>query len=113
MGMKLFVLLGVLICGGPLVAQQVLTDNDVAKMIQAGVAPDIVLKLIAESPVQFVFQADHLIALKKAGVPDDVVRAMAARSSEAPSIRYIRFSSEVQVVPAKHGGRIWTRLKIW
>jgi len=113
MSMKLFVLIAVMVGAEGLMAQQILTDNDVVKMVQAGVAQDVILKLIAESPVLFGLQADHVIAWKKAGVPDDVARAMVARQSDAPSIQYVHFSSEVRVIPAKRSRRRWTRLKIW
>lgn len=111
--MKLFVLLAVMIGAEGLMAQQILTDNDVVKMVEAGVAQDVILKLIAQSPVLFVVQADHIIAWTRAGVPDDVVRAMVARQNDAPLIQYIHFSSEARVIPAKRGRRRWTRLKIW
>ena len=116
MGMKLAVLAVGMICAEAMVAQQVLTDNDVVQMVHAGVAQDIILQLIAESPVQFGLQPDQLIGLKRAGVPDDLVRAMAARGREVRSIRYVPFSSEARVVPAKRPKskrRSWARLKIW
>lgn len=94
-------------------AQQILTDTDVVRMVQARVAPDIILKLIAESPVQFGLRPDHVIAWKNAGVPDDVMRAMVVRGREAPSLQYVHFSSEVRVMPAKRSRRGLARLKIW
>ena len=111
--MKRVVLIAVMIGAEGLMAQQILTDTDVVKMVQAGVAQDIILKLIAESPAQFGLQPDHLIACKKAGVPDDVMRAMVVRSRDGSSIKYVHFSSEVRVAPAKHSRRGLARLKIW
>jgi hypothetical protein len=113
MSMKLLALLAVMLGADALLAQQILTDIDVIKMLQAGVAQDVILKLIAESPVQFTLQADHVVAWKRAGVPDDVARAMVARQSEAALIQYTHFSSEVRVIPVKRGRRLWTRIKIW
>ena len=116
MSMKFAVLAVGMICAEGVVAQQVLTDNDVVKMVEARVAQDIILQLIAESPVQFGLQPDQLIGLKRAGVPDDVVRAMAARGREVRSIRYVPFSAEARVIPAKRlksNRRSWARLKIW
>ena len=116
LSMKLAALVMGLICAEGLIADQALTDHDVVRMVHAGVAQDILLQLIADSPVQFGLQPDQLIGLKRAGVPDDVVRAMAAREREVRSIRYVPFSSEVRVVPAKRAKskrRSWTRLKIW
>ncbi|HLM97734.1 MAG TPA: hypothetical protein VK335_00530 [Bryobacteraceae bacterium] len=111
--MKLFVLIAVMGGAEGLMAQQILTDTDVVKMVQAGVAQDIILKLIGQSPVLFGLQADHVIAWKRAGVPDDLARAMMARQSDAPRIQYVHFSSEVRVIPAKRSRKPWARLKIW
>jgi hypothetical protein len=111
MGMKLFVLLAGLVGTQVLTAQQVLTDSDIARMVGAGIAQDIILKMIAESPVEFRLQPERIIALKKAGVPDDMVRAMMTHDRQAPSVRYIHFSSEVRTASAKKKGL--GRLKIW
>lgn len=113
MSMKSFFPIAVIMGIEGLMAQQILTDAEVVKMAQAGVAQDIILKLIAESPVQFGLQADHVIAWKNAGVPDEVMRAMVTRGRETPLIRYTHFSSEVRVIPAKHGKKGLARLKIW
>jgi hypothetical protein len=98
--MKLPILALVLFCGAAVGGQQqVLTNDDVAKMAQAGIAQDIIMKTIGTSVVQFQLGPDHLIALKKAGVSDDIVRAMtAARNAEKPTLRLVRFSSEEQAV---------------
>jgi len=113
MSMKFLALITVMLGAQGLTAQQILTDNDVMKMVQAGVAEDVILKLIAESPVQFTLQADHVIAWKKAGVSDGVARAMVSRQHEAPLIQYAHFSSEVRVIPAQRRRRLWTRIKMW
>lgn len=111
MSMKLLVLLTVLVGAEVLTAQQLLTDSDITRMVGAGVAQDIVLKMIAESPVAFRLEPDRLIALKKAGVPDEIVRAMMAHDSQIPAVHYIPFSSEVRTGPTKKKGL--ARLKIW
>ena len=113
MSMKRVVLIIVMMGIEGLMAQAILTDADVVKMVQAGVAQDVILKLIAESPVQFGLQADHVIAWKNAGVSDAVMRAMVARGRETPMIRYKHFSSEVSVIPASRGKKGLARLKIW
>jgi len=110
---ELVLFLTIALGGEGLEAQQVLTDNDVVKMVQAGVAQDIVLKLIAESPVQFGLQPDRIIQWKQAGIPDDVVRAMMARRADGRLIRYVHFSSEVRVIPPKSSRRGLARLEIW
>lgn len=111
--MKRIVLIALMMGADGLMALQILTDNDVVRMVQAGVAQDLILKLIAESPAQFGLQPEHVIAWKKAGVPDDVARAMLVRNRDGSSIQYVRFSSEVRVVPAKRSRKKLARLKIW
>jgi len=96
-----------------LAAQQVLTDYDVVKMVQAGVAQDIILKLIAQSPVPLECPPDRLIAWKQLGVPDEITRAMVDRRNGGASIRYVHFSSEARVIPAKSSRGGLARLKIW
>jgi hypothetical protein len=79
--MKLSVLALTLFCAAALAGQQALSIDDVTKMVQAGVAQDLILKTIAEPGVRFQLNPDQLITLKRAGVPDDVVRAMMAGQS--------------------------------
>lgn len=92
-------------------AQQTLSDSEIARMVHAGVAQDIIVKMIAESPVVFRLDPDRLVALKTAGVPDDVVRAMMAHDSRAPWVYYVPFSSEVRTTSAKKKGL--GHLKFW
>ena len=94
-----------------LAAQQMLTDTDVIRMVQAGVAPDLIVKLIETSASRFAAGPDQLIGWKKAGIPDSVMRSMLARAANSPMLQYVHFSSEVRVIP-KRGGHRWLRLKI-
>jgi hypothetical protein len=63
----------------PLVAEERLTNNDIIQMVQAGVAEDLIVGTIKEAMPGYSFMPVHLVVLKKAGVSDEVVRAMAAR----------------------------------
>jgi hypothetical protein len=88
----------VVFCGAVLGGQRALTIDDVTKMVQAGVAKDLILKTIAESPVPFQLNPDQLIALKRTGVPDDIVRAMmpGGHSDAKKAFHITRFSSQEQ-----------------
>jgi hypothetical protein len=67
----------------PAFSQDTLTNASIVKMVQSGVAQDAVVKAIAEAPsVDFTFLT--LDYLTKSGVPDAVVRAMAARTYGRP-----------------------------
>jgi hypothetical protein len=104
--MKLTILALTVICGAALAGQPALTIDDVTKMVQAGVAQDLILKTIAESAVPFQLRPDQLITLKRAGVPDDIVRAMMVHGSPNPikPFHEVRFSSLEQV--ARSAGSI-------
>jgi len=93
--MKLVLVLTV-ICASTLAGQQVITSDDVVKMVEAGVAQDIIIKTIAELPVQFVLSPDRLIAMKKASVPDEIVRALMAHGHEAGQVRVVPTASPIK-----------------
>lgn len=63
--------------------QQKLTNQDVIKMVKAGLSPEIVVQTIKSSNNSFDISADALIVLKKEGVPDSVIQAMVARTQNA------------------------------
>jgi hypothetical protein len=85
--MKLLALALSLVFGGALGAQQrYITNDDVVRMSESGVSPDIIIKTIADAAIRFDVSPDYLIGLKKASVPDEVVRAMMARVRESQKI---------------------------
>lgn len=61
--------------------QQKLTNEDVVKMVKAGLTPSIVEQTIKANDANFDLSSDGLIKLKEAGVPDSVVQAMIARGN--------------------------------
>jgi len=79
--------LAVLVSAALLAAQQApkpLTNADVVKMAKAGLAESTIIAAIQANPTDFDVSPDALIALKKAGVPADVMNAMAAASKASP-----------------------------
>src|ERR1017187_6837438 len=62
-------------------AQQVLSNDDVVKMIKSGISEDVVLSMVKTQPAQYTLTPDELIALKSAGVPNRVVAAMVEKSA--------------------------------
>lgn len=95
--MRAFLL--VVFCAVAVAGSQVLTVDDVVKMVQAGIAQDLIVKTIVESAsVEFQMKPDQLIALKKAGVPDEIVRAMVGRHEQKVTVRRLPFSSMERVV---------------
>jgi hypothetical protein len=55
---------------------------DVVKMLDAKVDEKVIKAYVQNSPVAYSLNADEIIALKRHGVPDDVVAAMLARGAE-------------------------------
>ncbi len=72
-----------IICAVALQAQQALDNDGVIKMVKAGLAEDVIVSAIASQPGSYQLDADHLIALKAAGVPDKVMAAMVTKNSGA------------------------------
>jgi hypothetical protein len=61
-------------------AEAPLTNEDVLKMVAAGLGDELVLAKVKEAPaVEFALEVDELLALKRAGVSEKVVEAMLRR----------------------------------
>ncbi len=81
-------ILAVLACGSVAQAQQpeTLTNDTIIRMVQAGVPTNAIIQTIdSASSVNFNFIPQALTALGQARVPDEVVRAMAARDRRVPT----------------------------
>lgn len=59
-----------------------LTNANVIKMTQAGLSSDTILVKVRSSQTAFATDADSLVALARAGVPDAVIRAMVDRQAQ-------------------------------
>jgi hypothetical protein len=80
-----FVLCCVVLHGRSGVAQEVLRNEDVAKMAASGLGDEIIVAKVQEAAeVDFALAVDDLIALRKAGVSERVIHAMLERSKPAP-----------------------------
>src|SRR5881392_360271 len=55
---------------------EILTNERVITMVQAGLQPTIIINKIRASKTNFNISTDELIRLKQARVPDDVVNVM-------------------------------------
>ena len=63
-------------------AEEPLTNDDVVKLVGAGLTQDTIETKIFNSATSFRTDADSLIDLTKQGIPDRVIRAMIARQGE-------------------------------
>jgi hypothetical protein len=64
------------LAGGHGVAQEVLTNDGVVKMVKAGLPEAVIIQKIRSSERKFDTSTDALVRLKSAGVPDKVIEAM-------------------------------------
>jgi hypothetical protein len=64
-----------------LMAQQVLNNEAVVKLVKAGLADDLIISTIIGSPGTYDISADGIIALKGAGVSDKVVTAILRKAA--------------------------------
>jgi hypothetical protein len=78
-----------------LAAQQPMGNDDVVKMVKAGLSDDIIVTSINASPGTYDTSPNGLIALKQAGASDKVIAAIVAKAGPAPSA-----SAAVPAAPA-------------
>lgn len=62
---------------------EVLTNDDIIAMQQAGLSPTVIVNKIRSSKTQFDLTAKELIRLRQSGIPDDVLQAMQGYSESA------------------------------
>jgi hypothetical protein len=69
----------------PVGAEEALTNQDVVKMVTAGLGEDIVIAKVREAPrVDFRLEVDDLVHLREQGVGERIVQAMLDRNRPAP-----------------------------
>jgi hypothetical protein len=73
-----------LVCAAAVLAQQVLDNGAVLKLLKSGVTESIILAMVRNQPGTYSLAADDVIKLKNAGVPDVIVAAMIERQSGTP-----------------------------
>lgn len=70
-----------LLLGSTLLAQQVLTNEAVLKLIKAGLSEELIIATINASPAAYDTSADGLIALKASGATDKEISAIVLKTS--------------------------------
>lgn len=80
--MRKFILAFVFIAICPLlVAQQVLNNDSIIKLVKAGLSDDLIVSTINASPGTYDTSADGVIALKTAGASDKVIAAIVTKAN--------------------------------
>jgi hypothetical protein len=85
--MRPYVLIAVLIAALSIVAsaQQPLTNESIQKMAKAGLGDDVIVSMIQSQPGHYDLNPDTLVSLKKDGLSDKVLAAMAAKNAASPA----------------------------
>ena|SRR5215468_3391402 len=78
---------------------ELLTNAKIIEMTEVGLAPEIITLKIRSSAVDFDISTDALIALKKAGVKDDVISAMVEKGRSTAITRKRSPAAPVGEVP--------------
>lgn len=105
---------------GALLAQQPLTNDDVLKMLKAGMSEDLLLSMVQQTPGKYAVSPDEVIALKGAGLSDKVIATMVNKgattspteklSAARSNFRFQRGQS-VYVIGMETGSRDLTKTK--
>jgi hypothetical protein len=75
------------LCLAPsLLAQQVFTNDSILKMMTMGFSEDAIIESINRNPGRYDTSLDALIALKKAGVTNNMVAAMVHKDAPAATV---------------------------
>lgn len=89
-------------------AAQAMTNADVIKMVQAGLGESVVMGAIKAAPrTKFDLDAENLIALKKAGVSDNIVARMLDPNSQP-----VAPATTGTLMPGMAGGAVDTRARV-
>lgn len=66
-------------------AQQVLNNDSIVKLAEAGLSDDLIIQSINTQPGTYALGANDLITLKQDGVSEKVIAAMIAHNTSAPA----------------------------
>jgi hypothetical protein len=69
-----------LLVASSLRAQEPLTNETIVRLAKAGIGVDTIVGMVNQQPGKYTLSADDIIALKKAGVSDQVIGAMVVRN---------------------------------
>ncbi len=62
-------------------AQALLTNDVIVRMVKAGVSNDVIAAMVSEKPGQYSLSPGDLIVLRQAGVSDKIIGAMVSRGA--------------------------------
>jgi hypothetical protein len=83
-------------------AHQPLTNDSIVTLAKAGFDELLILQLIRSSRTNFDTSVEGLVAMKKAGVSEDLIRLMAMPQASPPAAPAAT-ATAAKVPPKKHG----------
>ncbi|HUV13288.1 MAG TPA: hypothetical protein VMY18_06570 [Acidobacteriota bacterium] len=82
MRIQLIALVILLVHAGTVFSQeQVLKNEDILKMVEAGLSPDLIVEMVRNSPGDYDTNVNSIVALKEKGVSDSILAAMVVGNS--------------------------------
>ena len=94
----LFVIIAVLSMAVYVVAEEILTNETVVKMVNAKLGDTLIIGKIKSSKTNFDLSTDAIIKLKQAGVSDKVIEAMLGKNTSS-SVG----DSKMPLIPPSYG----------
>jgi hypothetical protein len=98
-------------------AQEILTNNSILKLLQAGIGEDMIVNMINSQPGKYSLGADDIIAWKKAGVSEKVLAAMIAKNAGGAAAATVHSSggaaSHAAAAPAMEIGVYFKKADAW
>lgn len=83
---KVFVLLLMLVITPvPGADEAALTNEDILRLMQAGLGSELIIARIRSGPTDFDLSVEQLVGLKEAGIADSVIAAMMGIETDAPT----------------------------
>lgn len=79
--------------------KDVLTNEQVVSLTKAGLSTSIILTTIQNSPAKFDVSANGMVALKKQGVSDAVIKAMIEKNAITPSGPVVKQPVNTKTLP--------------
>jgi len=105
-------LIAVLVAGGLLAGDDIVTNETVTSLVKAGISDKVVIKMIQKSATQFDLGMENILLLKKAGVSDDVMAAMLEKKS-APAISVTNGANVTTSSPVAEIGVYYKKGDTW
>jgi hypothetical protein len=83
--MKTFVTSLFLMLAMVAVAEDMLTNESVLKLVKSGLGDDLIVGIVQNQPGKYSLTPDEMVRLKQAGVSEKILTAMATKSTAAPA----------------------------